>query len=160
MSIMKLSQLPMALAPDAPDLLGWPVYGSDMQLVGTVADLLVETETQEVRYMVIQLTNGLDVPLPIGAASLLEADGQVVARGRDGHALRWLEPMPPDPLDVGREYQLYVTFLPHGSVDYQQPEFLWGGVRSIKVHPLPPKPYENKFVPTPEGRQTNRDPFS
>lgn len=159
MSIAKLSQLPMALPPEAPDMLGWPVYGADMQLVGTVTDLLIEPETRGVRYLVIQLTNGLDVPLPLGAVSLVDGEGRVLARGLDARALRALPPLPPEPFDVGREIQLYATFLPHEHVDYEQPEFRLGGDRTLTLRPLPPKPYENKFTPTPDGRQSNRDRF-
>lgn len=159
MSIAKLSRLPMAIAPSQPDLLGWPVLGSDERLVGTVTDLLIQAETREVLYLVIQLTNGLDIPLPLGAVSIIEGDGHLLARELDSHAIRALPPLPPEPFDEGRERQLYATFLPHHTLDYQRPEFLWGGVRSFTVAPLPPKPYPNKFVPTPEGRQKNRDRF-
>lgn len=159
MSIAKLSGLPMALPAEAPDLLGWPVYGADMRLAGTVADLLIESETRRVRYLLIQTTNGLEIPLPLGKVSVLDGDGHVVARTLDAEALRALPPMPPDPLDLGREVQLYATFLPHEPVDYELPEFRLGGDREIILAPLPPKPYENKFVPTPDGRQSNRDRF-
>ena len=92
--------------------------------------------------------------------SVLDGEGRLLARELDSHALRKLPGLPPEPLDQGREIQLYATFLPHHTVDYERPEFLLGGEREFSVTPLPPKPYENKFVPTPEGRQINRDPFS
>lgn len=160
MTLAKLSRLPMAIDPSEPDPLGWPVFGDDERLVGTVIDLIVEEEKRDVRYLVVQLTDGLDIPLPLGMVSFLEAEGRVLARGLDSHALRKLPAMPPDPLDEGREIQLFATFLPHHTVDYERPEFRWGGERQLSVSPLPPKPYENKFVPTPEGRQSNRDRFS
>lgn len=160
MTLAKLSRLPMVIAPSEPDPLGWPVFGIDERLVGTVIDLLVEEETRDVRYLVVQLTDGLDIYLPLGLVSFIDGEGRVMARKLDSHALRKLPAMPPEPLDEGREIQLYATFLPHHTVDYQRPEFLWGGERHFTVSPMPPKPYENKFVPTPEGRQSNRDRFS
>ncbi len=159
MSIAKLSRLPMAIAPSQPDLLGWPVLGSDERLVGTVIDLLIENETRDVRYLVVQLTDGMEIPLPLGLVSVLDGEGRVLARQLDSHAIRNLPPMPPDPLDDGREIQLYATFLPHHTLDYQRPEFRLGGQRELSVSPLPPKPYPNKFTPTPDGRQTNRGRF-
>ncbi|MNK73232.1 hypothetical protein D3C87_927250 [compost metagenome] len=159
MSLAKLSRLPMAIPSSEPDVRGWPVLGVDERLVGTVIDLILEAETRTVLYLVVQLTDGLHVPLPLGKVSLIEGDGQILARELDSQAIRCLPAMPPDPLDEGREFQLYATFLPHHSVDYQCPEFRWGGERSFTVTPLPPKPYENKFVPTPDGRQTNRGRF-
>ena len=160
MSISKLSRLPMAIAPSEPDLLGWPVFGIDERLVGTVIDLLIEDETRDVRYVVVQLTDGQDIAIPLGMVSIIDGEGRVLARELDSHALRKVPGVPPEPIDQGREIQLYATFLPHHTVDYQRPEFRLGGQRDLTVTPLPPKPYENKFVPTPEGRQTNRDPFS
>lgn len=160
MSISKLSQLPLELPPSEPDIMGWPVFGSDEKLVGTVIDLLVEDETREVRYVVVQLTEGVDVALPIGMVSVIDGEGHVLARQLDSHAIRKLPGLPPDPLDHGREVQLFATFLPHSPVDYHRPEFLLGGEREFVLTPMRPEPHENKFVPTPEGRQSNRDPFS
>lgn len=159
MSIAKLSRLPMAIAPTEPDMQGWLVYGTDNLPVGTVIDFLVEKETRDVRYLVVQLTNGLDVAIPLGLVSVMDGEGRILAREFDSHALRKLPALPPDPLDDGREIQLYATFLPHHTVDYQRPEFRLGGDRELVVHPLPNKPYENKFTPTPQGRQSNRDRF-
>ena len=160
MSIAKLSRLPMAIAPSEPDMQGWLVYGSDELPVGTVIDFLVQEQTRDVRYLVVQLTDGLEIAIPIGLVSVIDGEGRIVARYLDSHALRKLPAMPPDPLDDGREIQLYATFLPHRLVDYRRPEFLLGGEREFVVSPLPSKPFENKFVPTPEGRQSNRDRFS
>ncbi len=159
MSIAKLSRLPMALAPSEPDMQGWLVFGSDNLPVGTVIDLLIEEQTRDVRYLVVQLTDGLEIAIPLGLVSVLDGEGRIVARNLDSHALRKLPAMPPDPLDDGREIQLYATFLPHHLVDYQRPEFLLGGQRELVVSPLPRKPFENKFTPTPQGRQSNRDRF-
>lgn len=159
MTLAKLSRLPMAIPSSEPDVRGWPVFGMDERIVGTVVDLILEEETRAVRYLLVQLTDGLDVPLPIGKVSFLEGDGRILARELDAQAIRCLPALPPDPLDEGREMQLYATFLPHHSVDYQRPEFLLGGDHLFTVTPLPRKPYENKFVPTPDGRQTNRGRF-
>ncbi len=159
MSIAKLSELPLEIAPSSPDVLGWPVLGSDDRLVGTVLDLLVEQETHVVRYLVVQLTDGLEIPLPLGNVSLLEGEGKVLARRLDSGAVRRLPPLPPEPLDHGRELQLYATFLPHHALDYERAEFRLGGGRDFCLEPTPPKPYPNKFTPTPQGRQSNRDRF-
>lgn len=151
MTLAKLSQLPLAIAPDDPDLLGWPVLGSDEHLVGTVIDLLVEAESQDARYLVIQTTNGLDIPLPLGAVSIMAGDGRILARQRTSHELRELPALPPDPIDLGREKQLYATFLPHHTVDYDRPEFRMGGERAFHLEPLPPEPLTSRLVPSPEG---------
>lgn len=159
MSIAKLSQLPMELPPSAPDPRGWSVFGNDEVLVGTVIDMLIRQETNEVVYLVVQLTDGLDIALPLGLVSILEAEGRVLANSLTADMLRCLPALPPEPLDDGREQQIYVTFLPHHTLDYDRPEFRWGGARSLKVAPLPPKPYANRFTPTPQGRQSNRSRF-
>ena len=77
------------IAPDDPDIRNWVVRGSNGDLLGRVHDLLVEMDTQQVRYLDIavapteQVTNR-HVLLPIGLARLND-DEDVVSLGSITH---------------------------------------------------------------------------
>jgi len=53
-----------------PDPRGWPVYGADRKMAGTVDDIWVDRSEPQVRYYQIALEGGGKVLLPVGYAKI------------------------------------------------------------------------------------------
>lgn len=80
MALKAMRELPdYVMEAGSPDVEGWQVHDRNDQVVGTVIDLIVDTRRDEVRYLVIQLTGGKDVLMPVGDLDLDEAMGVIRA---------------------------------------------------------------------------------
>lgn len=78
MALKAMRELPdYVMAEGSPDVEGWQVHDRDDHVAGTVIDLVVDTRGDEVRYLVLQLTSGKSVLMPLGELDLDEATGVV-----------------------------------------------------------------------------------
>ncbi len=88
------------IADGEPDIRGWDVRSTDGEKLGEVEDLLVDPQQLMVRYIEVQLENGLAVDdmhqfavLPIGSARLDEDDDTVFVQVT-GTDFRGMPPYP------------------------------------------------------------------
>jgi len=71
MALKAMRELPdFEMAPGSPNVLGWQVQDELERPVGNVQDLIVDTETYQVRYLGVRLTNGRSVMIPVGSLDL------------------------------------------------------------------------------------------
>jgi hypothetical protein len=67
------------IVADEPDIRGWPLVGSASDSLGVVADVIVDVDAEEVRYLAIE--NERTVLVPIGFLELDAARERVIAPG-------------------------------------------------------------------------------
>ena len=58
----------VVIAPNDPDIVGWPVYDMNVELVGKVSDIWVDQSEHIIRYLEIETTEGDKVLAPIFVA--------------------------------------------------------------------------------------------
>jgi hypothetical protein len=94
--LVKLADLPdFEVAEGQPDVHGWEVVGRQAQVLGRVADLIVDPEIMKVRYLSVALSDWEarhDAKpyrlIPIGLASLDREDKVVLLRNVDADVVR------------------------------------------------------------------------
>lgn len=76
------------VASDDPDVRGWSVISGDNEKIGTVDELIVDTQRMKVRYLVVDVKDGLGFEknenhllVPIGAARLHDKNNDVIVSG-------------------------------------------------------------------------------
>lgn len=80
MALRAMRELPdYEMAPGSPDLLGWAVHDRNERPVGTVVDMVVETEASEVWLIGVMLGDGRHVLLEVAGLDLNEDRGVVKA---------------------------------------------------------------------------------
>lgn len=86
-SLVELSGSDFQIAEGQPDLIGWEVKNESGTYIGVVDELLFDTNTNAVRYLVVDLKeNGMNldgkkVMIPLGIAHLHTSDDEVVLPG-------------------------------------------------------------------------------
>jgi photosynthetic reaction center H subunit len=56
----------LIIAPNDPQLIGWPVMAADKQIVGKVSDIWVDQSEHIIRYLEVETTSGRKVLAPMG----------------------------------------------------------------------------------------------
>lgn len=80
----ELSKSDFDIVEDEPNIIGWKLVNESGADIGTVDELLFDTQTMAVRYLVVDLTDngmhldGKRVLIPIELADLLEPSSEVV----------------------------------------------------------------------------------
>lgn len=108
MALKAMRELPdYVMAEGEPDVLGWMVCDQDGQLAGSVVDLVIDTERDEVELLGIQLGDGCHVLVPVSKLDVNEDRGavKVIDLSREG-----LKSQPPYTLptlsqDIARRYE-------------------------------------------------------
>jgi stress response protein YsnF len=103
--LQELSDSDYEIAEGQPDIRGWDVKDASGRRIGEVDDLIFDTQSQKVRYMVVDLDdNELDlddreVLVPIGLAQLHDDDDDVILNNVTADQLRALPEYDDDNLD-------------------------------------------------------------
>lgn len=85
--LQKLRGSDYEIVDGEPDIRGWDVQDSTGQDIGTIDELIFDTQSRKVRYMVVDLdkdyinNDSHDVLVPIGLAELEKKDDQVLLPG-------------------------------------------------------------------------------
>jgi stress response protein YsnF/sporulation protein YlmC with PRC-barrel domain len=83
-NLRELSDSDFEIKDGQPEIIGWDVYDLEQNEIGEVQDLLFDPETNNVRYLIVDLESndfGIDqklVLLPIGIAELHQRDDEVI----------------------------------------------------------------------------------
>ncbi len=109
------------LAEDEPDVRGWKVFDATCKSLGSIDNLILDTDVDEIRYLSI-LSDGQKRMVPVGMVDIDEADQQVILKENAS-----FESFPMDtgePFTTEKERQYYSTFIPESrEMSYQRPEF-------------------------------------
>lgn len=142
MALKAMRELPdYVMAEGSPDVEGWQVHDRDHHVAGTVIDLVVDTQGDEVRYLVVQLTNGKSVLMALGELDLDEATGVVRQVRMSRSDMEALPVYTPPVLSQELEERYYVLFKreePVGAadmspLDYRIPPFRARGDRMDRL---------------------------
>ncbi len=83
-TLQELKNSDYRLADGQPDVEGWSICNSNHEEIGTVHDLLFDPGTRKVRYLIADLSDGVDdesgslVLIPIGMAELHATNNEVL----------------------------------------------------------------------------------
>ncbi|MCS6987806.1 MAG: photosynthetic reaction center subunit H [Sphingomonadaceae bacterium] len=123
--------VPLGLAPGfrivegEPDPRGWPVYGTDGKVAGTVSDIWVDTADHLVRYLAVRLpddpADALPVLLPITMATVRRDRGVVESDSLPAAAFA-RAPRPKSPTQVTRREEDRITGFFGAGYLYGSPE--------------------------------------
>jgi len=122
--LRRLSALPaFRVAEGEPDIRGWPLVSRDGAHIGDVRDLIVDTDGEQVRYVVVTRTvDAAETALPIGYVTLKE---RAVHTTLSADELMELPPVTGDELVRADEKKLRVALdnLLRGQKAYYRPDF-------------------------------------
>ena len=77
-----LRKLPgFRIVRDEPDVRGWPLLGASGAQLGVVADLIVDVDAEDVRYLVLARNDGQHVLIPIGFLEIDDVRAHMRAPG-------------------------------------------------------------------------------
>jgi uncharacterized protein (TIGR02271 family) len=99
-----------------PNIKGWDVKNESGQKIGEVDELIFDTQSRKVRYIVVDLEGNVfdldtrDVLVPIGIAQLHEKDDDVILPGVTAEQLKSLPAYDEDQLDSGMETTIRNVF--------------------------------------------------
>ncbi|HEY9857150.1 MAG TPA: PRC-barrel domain-containing protein, partial [Stenomitos sp.] len=114
MALKAMRELPdYVMAPGSPDVEGWQVHDRDDHVTGTVIDLVVETGTDLVRYLVVQLCDGKHVLVPMGDLDLDEDMGVIRMVNHTRDEVEALPAYSPPNLTPELEKRYYILFQRH-----------------------------------------------
>jgi uncharacterized protein (TIGR02271 family) len=111
------------LAQGEPDVRGWKVFDANCSSLGTIDNLILDTDANEIRYLSVT-GDGSKRMVPVGMVDIDAADRQVLLKSN-----AQFDAFPTDtgePLTAERERQYYTTFIPETEsrdMTYQRPEF-------------------------------------
>lgn len=114
--LRKLSGSDFEITEGQPDITGWKVTAADGKRIGEVEDLIFDTESRKVRYIVLDLDdNELDlddheVLVPIGLVQLDSNDDEVRLPGVTAAQLSALPEYDESNLDTGSEEKIRTAF--------------------------------------------------
>ena len=117
-----------------PNIKGWDVKDENGKKIGEVDELIFDTQTRKVRYIVVDLEGNVfdldtrDVLVPIGIAQLHDEDDDVILPGVTADQLRALPAYDEDQLDSGVETTIRNVFAGIGAAG------LAGGALSGNEH--------------------------
>jgi photosynthetic reaction center H subunit len=96
--LRRLSTLPQyRIADGEPEITGWPVQGDEDARIGTVTDVIVDTDAEQVRYLVLRRdSDGTEVAVPVGYATLHKQEIGLPFSAAD------LDMLPPAPAELTR----------------------------------------------------------
>ena len=85
-NLQELTGSDFQIVSEEPNIIGWEVKNETGVYVGEVVELLFDTQTRAVRYMIVDITdNGMNlekkVMIPLGIAHLHVSDDEVVLPG-------------------------------------------------------------------------------
>jgi uncharacterized protein (TIGR02271 family) len=107
------------VAEGDPDVRGWDVIASDGRKIGEVDQLLVDPQAMKVRYLDVDVDDGLvagstnedrHVLIPIGYARLEEAEDQIRVDSLASNQISTLLPYNHDPIDTAYEANVRRSF--------------------------------------------------
>ena len=117
------------VASDSHDIRGWSVVGEDGHELGKVDDLLFDTHTEQVRYVIVA-TADRHVLLPLGVLGFEAEPKRVVARGYAQDRLDSLAPYLAGMMTTEAERLYYLASVPgfkaNDPLDYGIPVFQGG----------------------------------
>ena len=114
------------IADGAPDVRGWSVIAGDGSTVGEVADLVVDTAAETIRYLVVSDGQEAAVLIPIGYSRVDKAGRRVelpVLAPEDLHALRVYQPGEAISRAVENTVRLAIEELLSGSRRFDRADF-------------------------------------
>lgn len=95
------------IAEGEPNIMGWDVVSDHYALLGVVTDVIIDTDAEQVRYVVMQRdSDDVEVAVPVGYAGVLEKRLQIPLSTED---LNRLPPAPADELTRSEEADLRVA---------------------------------------------------
>jgi uncharacterized protein (TIGR02271 family) len=111
------------LAEGEPDVRGWKVFDANCRSLGSIDNLILDTEADEIRYLSVT-GDGQKRMVPVGMVDIATTDRQVLLKSNAN-----FDSFPTDtggPITIERERQYYSTFIPEAEtkgMSYQRPEF-------------------------------------
>ena len=111
------------LAEGEPDVRGWKVFDANCKSLGSIDNLILDTDVNEIRYLSVT-GDGSKRMVPVGMVDIDSSDQQVLLKSN-----AQFETMPTDtgePFTAERERQYYSTFIPESEsrdMSYKRPEF-------------------------------------
>jgi|SRR5690242_6870521 len=112
-----------------PDIRGWKVKNDQNRVIGKVDDLLFDTESLRVRYLVLDLEGkplnlvSRDVLIPIGLAELDRADNIVLLPEVNVGHLAMLPEYKKGSVTIATEREIRHVFAPTEGVEYEDPDY-------------------------------------
>jgi hypothetical protein len=112
-----------------PDIRGWKVKNDQNQEIGKVDELLFDTDSMRVRYLIIDLNGkplnlaSRDVIIPIGLAELDKTDNIVLLPEVTAGHLASLPEYKKGKITIETERAIRDVFAPKGAVNYVDPDY-------------------------------------
>ena len=112
-----------------PDIRGWKVKNDQNQEIGKVDELLFDTDSMRVRYLIIDLNGkplnlaSRDVIIPIGLAELDKTDNIVLLPEVTVGHLASLPEYKKGKITIATERSIRDVFAPKGAVNYVDPDY-------------------------------------
>lgn len=112
-----------------PDIRGWKVKNNQNQVIGKVDELLFDTESLRVRYLILDLEGkplnlvSRDVVIPIGLAVLDKSDNIVLLPEVTVGHLATLPEYKKGPITIATEREVRRVFAPSEGVEYEDPDY-------------------------------------
>ncbi len=112
-----------------PDIRGWKVKNNQNQVVGKVDELLFDTESLRVRYLILDLEGkplnlvSREVIIPIGLAVLDKADNLVLLSEVTVGHLATLPEYKKGHMTIATEREVRNVFAPSQGVEYEDPDY-------------------------------------
>jgi len=94
------------IAQDQPDVIGWSVFTGAGEEVGSIEDLVIDPNAEEVRYVVVALASGTSVLLPIGYVEIDPVARTVIVPGLEAADFNAIPPFEGLPLTRVQETAL------------------------------------------------------
>jgi photosynthetic reaction center H subunit len=120
----RLSKLPQyRIADGEPHINGWNVVGDAHASIGTVSDVIIDPDAEQVRYVVLKrATDDVEVAVPVGYAIVLQEELQLPFTADDLHEL---PAAPASELSRAEEAQLRIALdrALTGPRRYARPDF-------------------------------------
>jgi sporulation protein YlmC with PRC-barrel domain len=114
------------VANESHDIRGWSVVAATGEVLGKVDDMLFDTTTDQVRYVIVE-TEDRHVLIPLGALGFENDARRVVANGFALDRLRSLAPYEAGMVNTDAERAYYLAFVPgfkaEQPLDYGIPVF-------------------------------------
>jgi stress response protein YsnF len=112
-----------------PDIRGWKVKNDQNQVIGKVDELLFDTDSLRVRYLILDLEGkplnlvSRDVIIPIGLAELDKADNIVLLPEVTVGHLATLPEYKKGHVTIATEREVRHVFAPSEGVEYEDPDY-------------------------------------
>jgi len=112
-----------------PDIRGWKVKNDQNQVIGKVDELLFDTESLRVRYLILDLEGkplnlvSRDVVIPIGLAELDKGDNIVLLPEVTVGHLASLPEYKKGHITIATEREVRRVFAPSEGVEYEDPDY-------------------------------------